>query len=146
MKALFALCKDSIKALLRVVAAARLDDGDVVEHHCCLHMSPYVSIPSAYVTIRQHTSAHVRIEGSTKLSRVHHLVHGIVVQKSKEIVMSQMISIRQHTSAYVSRSAYVSIRQHTLVPNSKKKVMSNKKVIPARTQINGKTKKNQHFF
>jgi hypothetical protein len=62
-------------------------------------------LPTAYVSIRQHTSADVSIRQHTSayVSRRQHT--------------SAYVSIRQHTSAYVSirqhTSAFVSIRQHT---------------------------------
>jgi hypothetical protein len=65
---------------------------------------------SAYVSIRQHTSLYVSIRdavggGGGGLG---------AVQRGDEV---ELVSIRQHTSAYVSirqhTSAYVSIRQHT---------------------------------
>ncbi len=105
--------------------------------HGHLHTSAYVSIrqhtlaedTSAYVSIRQHTSAYVSIRQHT--IRQHTSVHVIIRQHTSAYVSkhvshhtSEYASIRQNTSAYVSiraegvsirqhTSAYVSIRQHT---------------------------------
>jgi hypothetical protein len=86
-----------------------------------------VALASAYVSIRQHTSAYVTYTG-----RVRHL--GLIIRQHTSAyvsirhiysgspppwpeVASAYVSIRQHTSEYVSirqhTSAYVSIRQHT---------------------------------
>jgi hypothetical protein len=71
---------------------------------------------SAYVSIRQHTSA----GGGTRLSEPLGLNGGEAVEvgsRGQEHVVVHCQPIRQHTSAYVSirqhTSAYVSIRQHT---------------------------------
>jgi hypothetical protein len=60
---------------------------------------------SAYVSIRQHPSAYIRQHSRY----IHHL--------ESQAPAARPVSIRQHTSAYVSRrqqtSAYVSIRQQT---------------------------------
>jgi hypothetical protein len=66
---------------------------------------------TAYVSIRQHTSAEESRRASALSPRCYPPADGRIRQH-----MSAYVSIRQHTSAYVSRrqhtSAYVSIRQH----------------------------------
>ena len=62
--------------------------------------------PSCHVSIRQHTSAYVRIR--------QHAVGQLAPTQPSCRNTSTYVSIRQHTSAYVSLlSAYISIRQHT---------------------------------
>ncbi len=87
--------------------------------------------PSAYVSIRQHTSAyvsirHLRASAPTCSIRQHTSAYVSIRQHTSAYVTcvqvlqpSAYVSIRQHTSAYVTcvqvlqPSAYVSIRQHT---------------------------------
>jgi hypothetical protein len=75
--------------------------GRVLRHH-----------PSAYVSIRQHTSAYGNFPPPfpESASRRQHTSAYVSIRQA-------YVSIRQHTSAYVSirqhTSAYVSIRQHT---------------------------------
>jgi hypothetical protein len=90
--------------------------------------SAHVSMRSAYVSIRQHTSACVNICSSRRLSMcsAHVRMRSAYVNIRQRMsacaqhtsayvsVRQHALSIRQHTSAYVSmRSAYVSIRQRT---------------------------------
>jgi hypothetical protein len=66
---------------------------------------------SAYVSIRQHTSAYVRQYWHSVVLPTYASIRNLLRQTS------EYVSIRKHTSAYVSirqhTSAYVSIRQHT---------------------------------
>jgi hypothetical protein len=78
----------------------------------CQHMSAYVT---AYVSIRQHTSAYVSIRLPQELA--HTLELGGPFRMPTILIISILLKSCQHTSAHVSTrqdtSACVSIRQHT---------------------------------
>jgi hypothetical protein len=75
-----------------------------VQHRCELREDQYLHHTSAFVSIRQHTSAYV--QGEEVREPEQHLQH---LQHSRQLrqVEHFLASIRQHTSAYVNK------RQHT---------------------------------
>ncbi len=75
-----------------------------VQHRCELREDQYLHHASAFVSIRQHTSAYV--QGEEVREPEQHLQH---LQHSRQLrqVEHFLASIRQHTSAYVNK------RQHT---------------------------------
>jgi hypothetical protein len=80
-----------------------------------------MALMSAYVSIRQHMSAHISISASAYVSVRQHVVlwERMLCFRLVCACMCVRVCVRggQHTSAYVSirqhTSAYVSIRQHT---------------------------------